>query len=931
MLPILLCIRDQHDHSLVALAAAVCVLSALGAVLLCRQIAWTKSRARNGWLITTGVVTGLGIWATHFVAMLGYDPGVIIGFDATLTLGSLGIVVLATIAGIGIAMTPSIRFHTTIGAAIVGGGIAGMHYAGMLGLLMPAQIIWDPAYIAASLVLVILPLIPALRMALYRRSNSSGISAALLITLAVVSLHFTGMAAISLIPSRADPITEMLFTPGTLSVLITLALICVLSLSAMAAISTRRTQKAVREKERQFTALVNGITDYAIYMLDKAGRITHWNPGAQKMLGYSVQEALGQHVSAMFAPEADILARIDRAMTIASTEDRCTGEGWKQRRDGSRFWAYATLEKVNDEAGDHIGFVQITRDMTQAKADQDKIEQARLHLDTALENMHQGLSLFGPDGRMILCNQRFLTMWQVSADDIHPGMELEDVARTALLARGCSDDVDERITRMRDALSAALASGDNAPTITELGNDFIVSIATTPLDNGGWVSTFDDITAQRRSEERIAHMALHDGLTGLANRVSFNASVDAGIEIAARSQARLGLVVIDMDGFKEINDTLGHAAGDEALKIVASRLSDVLCEGESVARIGGDEFAAITPFADEEQLRDFVDRLSGCFDTPWQPTENDFLLKASIGVAAYPQDGRTPEQLANNADLAMYRAKASLDERICYYEHGMDESARHRRQIASELRSAIDHDEFYLLYQPQRSLKTEKLIGYEVLLRWRHPVRGLVSPADFIPIAEETGEIFRIGEWVLRQACAEAAQWDDNLVIAVNISAVQLSQPNLPELLAEVLLETGLPARRLEIEITETAIIGDKARALHILRRIKAMGISIAIDDFGTGYSSLDTLNSFAFDKIKIDKSFLLVSHDRPQARAIIRAVLALGRSLQVPVLAEGVESPAHLDLLTAEGCEQVQGYLFGYPGAPPSHVSEETPLSAVG
>ncbi|MFC4255823.1 EAL domain-containing protein [Altererythrobacter xixiisoli] len=919
MLPILLCIQNQHDPWIVALAALVCVMSALGATMLCRQIQWATQQARIGWLMTAGIVTGLGIWATHFIAMLGYDPGVIIGFDMLLTIGSLGIVVISTIAAMAVAMHRQNHWHSFSGALIMGGGIAGMHYAGMTALEMPAVILWDPAYVLASMVLVVLPLIIALPLALHRRSSATGLTAVLLITTAVVSLHFTGMTAISIIPSRAEVLNEALFTPATLSILVFAALLCVLALSGIAAIAARRTHRAVRDKDRQFTTLVNGITDYAIYMLDTSGKVTHWNSGAEQMLGYNAEDVLGRHVGTFFSPDHVAPDDVKQALAAATLGGHFAGESWQQRRNGSHFWAHSTLEKISDETGEHIGFAQITRDMTRIKEDQDKIEQARLHLDTALENMHQGLCLFGPDGRLILHNQRFLSMWQLSAEAIQPGMLLDDVARASMIARSGTDDVADRIIKMRDDLATALAQPDSPATVSEFGDDFVVSIATTRLGDGGWVSTFEDITHQRKSEARIAHMAMHDGLTGLANRSSFNASVDSSIEQAARNNARFGLAVIDMDGFKDINDTYGHAAGDDALKLIASRFKQVLKETETIARLGGDEFAAIMPFDDDRDLAEFVDRLNACFDLPWQPSENDFLLKASIGVAIYPDDGRTREQLCNNADLAMYRAKASLEERICYYEKGMDESARYRRQIAGELRSAIDRNEFYVLYQPQRSLKTQMLIGYEVLLRWQHPVRGLVSPAEFIPIAEETGEIFRIGEWVLREACAEAAKWDNELVIAVNISAVQLSQPNLPEILAQVLLETGLPARRLEIEITETAIIGDKARALHVLRRIKAMGIAIAIDDFGTGYSSLDTLNSFAFDKIKIDKSFLLLSHDRPQARAIIRAVLALGRSLDVPVLAEGVESNAHVDLLEAEGCEQVQGYLFGRPGAAPS------------
>ncbi|HSX55256.1 MAG TPA: GGDEF domain-containing phosphodiesterase, partial [Sphingomonas sp.] len=326
----------------------------------------------------------------------------------------------------------------------------------------------------------------------------------------------------------------------------------------------------------------------------------------------------------------------------------------------------------------------------------------------------------------------------------------------------------------------------------------------------------------------------------------------------------------------------------------------------------------------------FMTRLESCFVDPFADADASFLVGASLGVAAYPADGENRETILNNADLAMYRAKAGIGSATCYYQPGMDETARARRQLANDLRQAIDRGEFSLAYQPQHSLRGGELSGYEALLRWQHSTRGWISPTEFIPVAEETGEIFRIGEWVLREACAEAGLWPDAVKIAVNLSPVQLMQPDLAERVTEILLETGLSPTRLELEITETAIISDKIRALQVLRRIKALGISIAMDDFGTGYSSLDTLHSFPFDKIKIDKSFVLGSGESPQARAIIRAVLALGQSLNVPVLAEGVESAEQLRMLEHEGCDEVQGFFLGAPAEAPSRATQtpaEEPL----
>ncbi|GLS99066.1 bifunctional diguanylate cyclase/phosphodiesterase [Sphingobium jiangsuense] len=918
MLPILFCIRDRHDLVLVILAALVCIASAGGAVMLLRQVRRSSGRLRRKWLAIAGTVTGFGIWATHFISILGYDPGLVTGYHPLPTLASLGVAVAMTVLGFTVACARRGRWGAVMGASIVGGGIAAMHYLGMSAIEMPALFRWDSQYVLASILFAIAPLVLALPLAIRGRTVSSGIVAGALLVLAVMLLHFTGMTSLSLIPSRpaADP--GLTLSPGIMSVGISAVAFLTLVLSVVAAAISRNATLAIRAKQRQFSILVKGIADYAICMLGPDGRVTSWNEGAARLFGYAPDAARGLPLDA-FRELAG--GEAQKMLSAALREGSYSGEGWHLRQDGSRFWAHFSIQTVCDDEGRHMGFAKITRDMTRLKEDQDRLEKMRLQLDTAMEHMHQGLCLFDASGHLVLRNRRFLEMWHLAESDVGPGLHVSDVQAMAIRARthGGEEGMERQLETMRSLMDQARDTPSGSPVVYDFDEDFIVSIATRLLPDGGWVSTFSDITERRQSEARIAHLAMHDGLTGLPNRAHFNERVDTEIELARRTGGRLGVAVLDLDRFKEINDTRGHSVGDEALKMLSSRLRDVLAGDEIVARFGGDEFAAAKAFRNDGEFDDFVRRLASCFDEAGTANDNDYVLAASIGIALYPQDGNCREQILNNADLAMYRAKASIGENICYYEKGMDEVARDRRQIANDLRRALERDELAVLYQPQRSLRTGELTGYEALLRWRHPVRGAVSPADFIPIAEETGEIFAIGEWVLRQACHEAARWPEQCKVAVNISAVQLTQPNLPELVAQILLESGLSPRRLELEITETAIISDKLRALHVLRAIKGMGVSIAIDDFGTGYSSLDTLHSFPFDKIKIDKSFLLQAHERPQARAIIRAVLALGRSLNVPVLAEGVESDVQLTLLEDEGCDEVQGYLFGRPASAPS------------
>ena len=423
-----------------------------------------------------------------------------------------------------------------------------------------------------------------------------------------------------------------------------------------------------------------------------------------------------------------------------------------------------------------------------------------------------------------------------------------------------------------------------------------------------------DITASKNAEARISHMALNDALTGLPNRTSFNERIDRELARAAVKGGKVALVAIDLDRFKEINDLRGHCAGDEVLKTLAQRMHAVLEEGEFLARIGGDEFSAVLWFHDQAALENMLARFEAALTETIRLDEYEVLPGASIGVAIYPDDAQNRTSLINNADLAMYRAKGNLSNAVCFYEQSMDETVRARRTLENDLRDAVANNRLMLHYQVQTSVSTGEIKGYEALLRWPHPQRGFVSPADFIPLAEANGLILQIGEWVLRTACMEAAAWEPPYKVAINLSPVQFVHADLPKLVLKVLTETGLAPDRLELELTESTIFADKERSLHILRQIKALGVSIALDDFGTGYSSLDTLRAFPFDKIKLDRSFMIEVESSPQAKAIIRAVLALGKSLHIPVLAEGIETQGQLSLLSSEGCDEAQGFLLGRP-----------------
>lgn len=434
----------------------------------------------------------------------------------------------------------------------------------------------------------------------------------------------------------------------------------------------------------------------------------------------------------------------------------------------------------------------------------------------------------------------------------------------------------------------------------------------------GVASYVIDEQSSQETLARLQRMALNDALTGLPNRAHFSDYLDRELERARENVWQLAVVGIDLDRFKDINDLRGHEAGDQALKIIGGRLAVLLKPGEFVARIGGDEFAAVKRYEELDDVHDFVARIEHALSEPLVINDFKAVTGGSIGVALFPDDGEEAARLVLNADLAMYRAKEDVNRTVCFYERRMDEAARERSAIAADLRHAIENGEFELHYQVQNAIPTGDVTGYEVLLRWRHRTRGMIPPAQFIPIAEETGVIVEIGEWVLRTACREASAWREPYKIAVNVSAVQLQHGDLAETVQNILVEAGFSPSRLEIEITESTIVEDKVRTLHTLRRIRALGVTIAMDDFGIGYSSFETLRAFSFDKIKLDRSFTQGLESDAQAKAIVRAVLALGKSLDIRILAEGVETSEQLLILRTEGCDEAQGYYLGRPKRKP-------------
>jgi diguanylate cyclase (GGDEF)-like protein len=528
-------------------------------------------------------------------------------------------------------------------------------------------------------------------------------------------------------------------------------------------------------------------------------------------------------------------------------------------------------------------------------------------LDTAINNMTQGLLLYDSSARIVVRNRRYLEMHGLSPDVIKPGCSLREVIAHRKETGSFKGDVDDFCS----AILRERALGKVTRNDMEIGDGRLIQIVSKPLPAGGWVTTMEDITERKRSEERIAHLAHYDALTDLPNRVLFREQLDQALRLVQRGE-QLAVLYIDIDEFKSVNDSLGHSIGDELLKAVASRLRGCIGDVDLVARLGGDEFAIVqSNIKEPADVMKLVTRVHEAIREPFECLGHQLVTDASIGIALAPADGNELDQLLKSADLAMYRAKADGRRTYRFFEPGMDAGVKARRELEVDLRQAIDAGGLELHYQPVVDLRSNEVVGCEALLRWRHPVRGMISPDEFIPVAEDTGLISPLGEWVLATACAEAASWPDNIKLAVNVSPIQFRSPGLALKIASVLAASGLAANRLELEITEAVLIRDDEAALGILHQLRAIGVRIALDDFGTGYSSLSYLQRFPFDKIKIDRCFVSDLAEPGGSSSIVQAVVNIATARDMTTTAEGVETEPQRDTLRALGCTEMQGYLF--------------------
>ncbi|WFP62000.1 EAL domain-containing protein [Mesorhizobium sp. WSM4904] len=559
------------------------------------------------------------------------------------------------------------------------------------------------------------------------------------------------------------------------------------------------------------------------------------------------------------------------------------------------------------------GWVSIYEDVTEQRRAEEELKEQHRRFDAALGNMSQGLLMYDADGKMIVRNQRFLELYKVTAADFPFGTTHRDALERLLeLGIYTKIDVDSEVAKTE----ACLRAGKMQSTYRYLADGRTFLVVRQPT-SGGWVVTFDDVTEQHRTEERMTHLAHHDTLTNLPNRSMFRERLDQAL--GEPKVAPLAILSLDLDRFKAVNDTFGHPAGDWLLKCVAERLRRCLrSEKDVAARFGGDEFAVIQSdvrgAADAEKL---AKRIVEVIGKPYRDKGREMHVGVSLGIALYPGDGEDADTLLTNADLALYRGKSEGRNIYRFFEPGMDAMVRERRALEADLEAALPRREFELDYQPILDIASGDIVGAEALMRWRSPSRGLVSPQEFIAAAEETGLIVQLGDWALRKACSAAAGWPRDVRMAVNVSAAQIKSGSFARSVISALAFSSLPASRLELEITETVMMDESDTVLRTLGQLRELGVRIALDDFGTGYSSLGYLRRFPVDKIKIDRSFIH-DLDKRDTAAVVRTVIGLGIELGITVTAEGVETEAQLDMLRKAGCGEAQGFLIGMPAKAP-------------
>jgi len=952
----LISIPATYDYRLVSLSVVIAVFASYTALDLAGRVTATRDQARLAWLIGGATAMGTGIWSMHYTGMLAFRLPMRVYYHLPTVMLSLLAAIFASFIALWVVSRPRVTtLHIVGGSLLMGAGIATMHYTGMAAMRLAAHHHYHPGLWLLSVLLAVVISLAALWLTIHFREENRGrllkFAISVVMGLAIPVMHYTGMAAVSYMPTNTAPDLSNAIDISVLanSAIILITLI-ILASALLSSLLDRRFSAQARElalSEQRYQHLFES-NPHPTFVFDlQTLAFLAVNQAAITKYGFSSEEFQARKITDLHSSE--VLGRL-----LETAQSEVSTQAQHRHKDGTNFDVELSL-RIITWTGNPAGLL-LANDITERKRNEQMETERRNFLETITQNqpleesLDQLVHILESQLPGALCSILMLKPSKVChvvassfSKEISVGLEgfgLEEIAsalgRTAerqeiaLIEDFPAHCPDRELSEWAKALS--LKSCWSA-SVVDARDRLLGVIAVffrdlrpyTPQDRNRlqMAAGMASIAIEhRRLTDRLSYQAQHDALTGLPNRFLLGDRLEQAIAYANRHRSGLAVLLLDLDGFKYINDSLGHQAGDEVLVEVSRRLRSVTRQVDTVARIGGDEFCLVS--SDVRNVDDALKIAQTCLDVLRKPilvAGRDYAVSASIGISCYPEHGEAPELLQQHADTAMYHAKFNGKNGFQVFTPELNAHLRERVQLMSDLRGALDNGQFRLEYQPQ-FLADGELVGFEALLRWDHPERGTIPPSTFIPIAEETGLVVPIGKWVLDQACRQLAAWRsagyEKLRVAVNVSTLQLERRDWVETISAALTSSGLPPSALELELTESVVMKNCERAAERLTELRSLGISAAIDDFGTGYSSLKYLQNLPIDTLKIDQSFVRnldpLSNGESGNGAIVRAIVTLAQQLGLRVVAEGVETNDELALLRRLGCDLVQGYLFAKP-----------------